>query len=120
MQNPLKGEQAFEVDGQAYRLVFAIDAMAALEDAFDLPMGELAQKLTLHMRSADLVAFIRAGLLQHHPDLTDAAVRGIVGALGIGVALKTVLTAWGLAFAAEAEAPKPARPRKPAAGAGTG
>ncbi|MBW8814037.1 MAG: gene transfer agent family protein [Caulobacterales bacterium] len=119
MDNPLKGEVGFDAAGQRWRMVFGPDAMAALEAHFDESMTEMSARISAHIRVGDLMAFIWAGLMKLHPEVTAEAVRGLVYEVGVGVMVDKVATAWRGAFSTEEEAPKPARPRKRAA-AGTG
>ncbi|MFN4176422.1 GTA-gp10 family protein [Phenylobacterium sp.] len=120
MSNPLKGEVAFRAGDATYRLVYAIDALIALEDRYGKSVAEVGQMIADGMGPRDMLAIWHAGLLECHPDLDEAAAKRLVAQVGIGQALQLIGRAFAAAFLVEPEdgAKRPG-PRK-AAAAGTG
>jgi len=118
MANPLKGEVAFQVEGESYTLVFAVNAICQMEAALDLSVSEIAAELDLGLNVTFLRTVFWAALLQHHGvDLTRAGE--LMTAFGVKPSAKLIIEAFRLAFPQE-DASAPARPPKAKARAGTG
>jgi len=72
--NPVRGETCFETeDGRAFKVVFDLDAVCALEDLRDRPAAHILTQVVMGR-----IGFVRdalwCGLRRHHEDLTQADV----------------------------------------------
>lgn len=117
MANPVRGEVAFEVEGERYVLVFDFNCICSVEDIFDMSISEVGKKMSRGMRATDLRTLVTAGLKQHHPTLTETEVGGLIGKLGADVAGEKLALAMQAAFpdaeAAEGTAtPRPNRQQR--------
>lgn len=116
MANPYRGEIEAEFDGRPYTLCLTLGALAELETALD---GEdilaLAERFEGgHLRAADAIAVIGAGLRGAGHDITDADIarfRVPGGAAGyidiVARLLKATFTPLAGQEAAEAPEKKP-------------
>lgn len=118
MTNRIKGEVAFEADGEDYILLLDFNALCDLEE--DLP-GLMDGTAEIKTPSA-IRAVFHAGLQARHKDISLHAAGDIIQALGIEVAGDLVRQSFEASFStAKGGGGKP-RPRtaRPNAGAGSG
>lgn len=117
MGNVVKGEVTFLDGDVTYTLLFDINTLCTLEAALGLnSIAEL--ELGEGMSTRTLRTVFWAGLIEHHPDLTEIAAGKILTRISSGEALSKVMQAVAAAFPEAANAP--ADPRMQAVGPGTG
>lgn len=74
--NPLKGEGAFHYKGEHYRFTFPWSAIVQFESATGFSYAQLQMQMELCARGGawpllhHIGEFMRAGLSEHHPDMT--------------------------------------------------
>ena len=130
MANRERGEVRFEADGAAWTLVFSVNALCAIEGALDVPITEVGAMMgggagedgkPAGMRISLLRTMVWAGLLDHHPEITERRAGELIHDLGMAEAGQLVGKAFVAAFPEAAKGD--AGPRKPpakAAKAGAG
>lgn len=114
MANPHRGAVTLQAGEEAYTLSFSINAICELEEALDMPVAQIAERLRdeANIRMSTVRLVIWASLLDHHKvGLSDAGE--IATAAGIGPCMEAVGRAFSLAFP---EARGNARPPKAAKG----
>lgn len=92
MPNPARGEVALKAGDQTYTLSMSINAICCVEEHFDLPIAEVADRLNVdNPRMADVRAFLWAALQDHQQGLTmeeagrlaaDGGIPAVLAALG--------------------------------------
>jgi hypothetical protein len=117
MANPLKGEVGFVSGADRYTLVYTIDALIALEEAYGKTVGELGEMLGDDLRMADLRRVFHAGLAEHHPDVDEKSAGRIMSEIGVTEAGSLVGRAFAAAFGG-GEAGQDGGARPPEAGTG--
>lgn len=129
MTNRLKGEVAFTAGGATWKLVYAIDALIALEDHFDKSVEEIGALITAGLGPRAMVPLFQAGLIEHHPEFADLAspelqarVKKLMAELGVGGSLQLIGRSFSMAFLVTPQegAERKAGPRRAAAGTGSG
>lgn len=119
MANPTLGEVTLDAGGEAYRLVFSTNALAALEERLDMSVKKIGALFGDDMRLGHLRVLLWAGLFDHH-DVSELDAGKIMDAAGAAAVGDAIGKAFTLAFPQE-EASDTARPRKAARiAAGTG
>lgn len=118
MANPHKGEVELKAGEATYLLRYSIDAICSLEESLDkgFPaiVAEMASPAT--MRLSVVREVLRAGLQEHHPEITvKQAGELIISAGGAISVLGKVNEAFALAFP-EVEAGDKKSPRQRANG----
>lgn len=96
--NPVRGETAFETeDGRAFKAVFDIDAVCALEDLRDRPASLILAQVMMGR-----IGFVRdalwCALRRHHADLTLEDVGGFLNTIKGVTAAEIVTGALQAAF----------------------
>lgn len=120
MANRLKGEVCVAcLDGEERTLLFDVNAICAIEEAFGAPISDLGARLA-RPSARDLRTLLRAGLMAKHPEIDEAGAGRLLGlaemADAVGAALQAAMPRRG-----ETEAGGDADPRKAAAdGTGSG
>ena len=113
MANPIKGEVAFEVEGEGYTLVLDFNALCDLED--DLP-GLMDGSAEMKSPKAIRTVFA-AGLAKYHAGLSLSDAGDLIQSIGIARAGEIVAEAFNASFGGgETSSPRKARPSP---GAGT-
>lgn len=121
MADNLKGEVHFDAVGQKWTLVYSIDSIIALEEQLDLSVTEIAVALGSKPRLRFLRSVFWAGLLERHPDVTEAEVGKLFIDLGLAAVGDLMGEAFHAAFTPATEAAKgDSPPPKRRAKAGTG
>lgn len=116
MANPIKGEIAFEVEGQDYVLLLDFNALCDLEDDFPGLMDGTAE-----LKSPKAIRRVfHAGLAAHHPDVTLQEAGSLIHAIGLDGAGDLVRRSFEAAFPTAKGGDDAARPRKAPAKAGAG
>lgn len=110
MANPLRGQAAFDVDGEAYTLVMDVNALAEAEDALGMDIDLILAKYGQGTSVRLVRALVWAGLREKHPCSIEQAGKLVSGA-GFLVA-KAVLEKALLNAMPPAEAAKDENPRK--------
>ena len=82
MANPLQGETKLG----DFTLAFTFGAFIALEERVGKKVPQLLQMMQDGLGFADIRDFAWAGLLKHHPELTDAEISAILDDVGFEVA----------------------------------
>jgi hypothetical protein len=118
--NPIKGEVAFEADGQAYILVMDFNALCILEDSLDLGVQEIVARLETQVRGGFLRSLVWAGLQEHQPGITEKAAGQIVGAYGFDKTVALVIEGFAKAFPKREAATGALDPQPPPAKRGRG
>lgn len=100
MANPNRGEVALLVGDQEYKLSFSINAICELEDALDMPVAKVADKLndTDNIRMTMIRTVVWAALRDHHADMTVNDAGQIATDAGIPVVMEAIGRAFTLAF----------------------
>jgi hypothetical protein len=95
-----KRETSFVAAGKTYTMVFSINALCELESDFDDVVGEVAAVLagTGKKRITVMRKVFRAGLSDHHPEVTEKEAGAIMTAIGPAMAFAKVAEAFTLAF----------------------
>lgn len=112
MANPVKGEVAFEVEGQTYKLVLDFNALCEVEEVLGAGGMDLARPKAIR-------AIFWAALLRHHPDVTVQDAGDLIGALGLERAGEVVAEAMNRSGLAGGDGQAAANPQKVAARAST-
>lgn len=109
MSNKAKGETSFEVGGKQYRLVYSINALCELEDAFGEGVIQVAAKMSdpAKLRLKTLRTMFWAGLRDLDGDITEKAAGEMMTELGLARAVKLVSDAFVAAFPEAAAGPVP-------------
>jgi hypothetical protein len=112
MANPFKGEVAFEVGEQSYKLCFSANAIIEMEDHFDKTVEEISNLLrdTDRLRMKNLRAVFWAGLTDHHPGITIKEAGVIITQVGFQRVVELIGLGFSRAFPeveGEANPPKP-------------
>ncbi len=116
MVNPVKGEIAFEAEGQDYVLLLDFNALCDLEDDYPGLMDGSAE-----LKSPKAIRRVfHAGLAAHHPEVTLTEAGSLIHAIGLAEAGDLVKRSFEAAFPAAQEGKETARPRKAPAKAGAG
>lgn len=101
-------QTSFAADGKTYTMVFSINALCELETDFDDVVAEVAGVLSGSgkKRLTTLRKVFRAGLSDHHPEMTERQAGLLMTAIGPQAAFAKVAEAFALAFPiAEADVP---------------
>lgn len=115
MANPVKGEIAFDVEGQEYILLLDFNALCDLEDDFPGLMDGTAE-----LKSPKAIRRVfHAGLAAHHPDVDLREAGSLIHAIGLDVAGDIVRRSFEAAFPVKG-GDDTARPQKAPAKAGAG
>jgi hypothetical protein len=95
-----KRKTSFASDGNAYTMIFSIGALCELEDDFDDVLMEINSVLTgsCKHRLSKMVKIFRAGLHDHHPELTETQVRDLMTSIGVNNVIETMAKAITLSF----------------------
>lgn len=121
MTNPHKGEVSFDVDGTSYTLRFSIDALIAVEDAFDMPFAEVGAMLEgAGRRIRPVRALFWHGLRDRHPEITEAQAGELLTRLTLNAGLELVVRAVRAAFGISDDAAEAASRPPVETPAGTG
>ncbi len=104
MDNPLKGEVSFEVEGEPYTLVLNINTLCILEERLDISIGQLIEKLTNNVRLGFIRSVLWIGLSTYHPDLTEDDVGDLLASLKLTGAKDLIVQAVARAFPTSEEA----------------
>jgi hypothetical protein len=118
MPNPHKGEVELKAGDVSYVLCFSIDAICSLEDDLDKGFPAIAADMAdaAKMRVSTVRTILRAGLREHHPELTlKQAGELIVTAGGAITVLGKIAEAFTAAFPSQ-EASGTKSPRQRANG----
>jgi hypothetical protein len=118
MSNPLRGEVSFKSGDQDYVLVFTIDALISLEEAFDCSVQDLGDRLGEGVRMKDLRTVFHAGLQAHHPNMSEADASRVMSEIGLTEASDLFRRAFLGAFASGKEAKAGERPQRARGGTG--
>ena len=119
MANPHRGQVALHVGDQTFMLSFSVNAICALEDALDLPIAKIIERLEdpENVRMSLVRQVIWSAMQDHHPDVDLMEAGRIASEAGALTALEKASAAIGLAFpAAEEVSQGKARPPKAKAG----
>lgn len=115
MANPVRGEVAFEVEGQGYVLLLDFNALCDLEGV----VPGLMDGATVNMTPTAIRAVFHAGLQDRHAGLSLREAGGLIQALGVERAAELVKAAFEASFPkAGGEGAKRPRKGQPKAGAG--
>lgn len=117
MARTVKGEVAFEVEGEDYTLLLDFNALCDLEDDFPGLMDGTAE-----FKSPKAIRRVfHAGLAAHHPEIDERGAGDLIHALGLEQAGDIVRQSFEAAFPSAKGGDDTARPRKaqPKAGAGS-
>ncbi len=118
MANPHKGQVELKAGDSTYILRYSIDAICSLEASLDKGFPAIVADMSnpATMRLSAVREVLRAGLQEHHPDITvKQAGELIISAGGALVVLGKVNEAFGAAFP-EPEASDKKSPRQRANG----
>lgn len=116
MTNRVKGEVAFEAEGQEYVLLLDFNALCELEDEVPGLMNGTAE-----MASPKVIrAVFHAGLQARHSGLGLRDAGEIIQSIGLETAANLVRLAFEASFPATTGGEGQARPRKAPAKAGAG
>lgn len=121
MKGSVTGVKSFLVGEDRYTMVFAINAICALEEEFDIKAENIGELLT-DGRVKTIRSLFRIALLENHPGMTDLEAGRIMAAVGLDQVAELLLEALSAAFPDVEEGKSDARPQKAAAkpSAGTG
>lgn len=100
MANPNRGEVALLVGDREYKLSFSINAICELEDALDIPVAKVADKLNdaANIRMSLIRTVVWAALRDHHEAVTVKEAGQIATDAGIPVVMEAIGRAFTLAF----------------------
>lgn len=116
MTNRVKGEVAFEAEGQDYVLLLDFNALCDLEDDFPGLMDGSAE-----LKSPKAIRRVfHAGLAARHPGVDLREAGSLIHALGLDVAGELVRQSFEAAFPTAKGGEGASRPRKAPAEAGAG
>jgi len=92
---------SFDFSEKTYTMIYSINALCELENDFDDVFAEVDGLLqgTTKKRTTVLRKVFRAGLSDHHPEMTEKQAGVLMTAMGFHVALMKVAEAFKLAFA---------------------
>lgn len=123
MANPHRGVVEFESAGAKYKLSFSAEAICVLEESVDAGFNDIIGQLadTTKFRMGVVRKLLAAGLSDHHPDLTDDALKKIMRGIGPKDALNLVQKAIALAYGGDdaGDPPVPGQPSEGPAGSAT-
>lgn len=113
MANPNRGEVALLVGDQEYKLAFSINAICELEDAMDMPVAKIADRLNdaENIRMSLIRTVVWAALRDHHEDVSAKEAGRIASTVGVPAVMEAIGKAFTLAFP---EAQGKANPQKAA------
>lgn len=113
MANPNRGEVALKVGDLEYKLSFSINAICELEDAMDMPVAQIADRLndTENIRMSLIRTVVWAALRDHHDDVSVKEAGHIASTVGVPAVMEAIGKAFMLAFP---EAQGKANPQKAA------
>jgi hypothetical protein len=114
MANPHKGDIELQAGEQTYTLRYSVDAICELEDRLDKSFPVIAMEMTdpVKRRLSVVREVLRAGLREHHPDISlKEAGELLVAAGGAPLVLAKIDQAFMAAFP-QAEASDKPSPRK--------
>lgn len=95
MANPHRGEVAFSAGGKDYKLSFSANALCELEDALDLSIHQIAERLGgLNIRIKYVRAALWAGLTDHQPGITIKEAGTILGEINVARAIELITEAF--------------------------
>lgn len=114
MANPHRGEVTLKVGDLDYKLSFSINAICELEDALDMPVAKIAERLQdqENMRMSMVRTVIWAGLRDHHEELTLKEAGMIASEAGVREAMEAIGAAFAQAFPEVKETVNPKRAAK--------
>src|SRR4051812_9393367 len=71
-KRPTLPERDLKIGDKSFKLVFSFRAIAALEEAYDLPIKKIAARMQSaeDVRIVDLRNLLWAAMREHHPDMT--------------------------------------------------
>ena len=116
--NRLKGEVAFEAEGESYTLLLDFNALCDLEDSLPGLMDGTAE-----IKSPKAIRRVfHAGLAAHHPQIDERGAGSLIHAVGFAEAGELVRLAFEASFPGADGGKVASRPQKapPKAGAGSG
>ena len=112
MVNAVKGEVAFEVGGQAYKLVLDFNALCEVEDVLGAGGMDLARPKAIR-------AIFWASMLRYQPNVTVQEAGDLIGALGLEEAGRIVAEAMNRSGLAGGDGEAAANPQKASRAAST-
>jgi hypothetical protein len=98
--NVAEKEATFNFSDKTYTMIFSINALCELENDYDDVFAEFAGLLSGSgkKRNTVLRKVFRAGLSDHHPEMTERQAGLLMTAMGFHAALTKVADAFTLAF----------------------
>lgn len=115
MANPNRGEVDLIAGDQTYTMRMSINAIANIEDHFDMGINQVAELLSdaKGMRIGNLRTIVLYALKEHHPELDVAAAGEVIGKAGFDVTAAAIQQAMVLAFPnAKAGSARPQKPKR--------
>lgn len=97
MANSVRGEVAFEAEGEDYTLVLDFNALCDLEEDFP---GIMSGGVELSSPRAVRSVF-RSALAKYHPDIDERGAGDLIQSVGIQKAAELVASAFKASFPAE-------------------
>src|SRR5262245_51744581 len=94
MANPVKGEVPLEIGGKRYVFVLGSYGLAALERRVKMPWFKFFRRATVEGGDwgiDDVLASLHAGLLKHHPYLTEMDVADLIDEAGLATINKAII-----------------------------
>lgn len=100
MANPHRGEVALKVGDLEYKLSFSINAICELEDALDMPVAQVAERMkdAGNLRMSLVRTVVWAALGDHQEGITAKEAGRIVTEAGIPAVMEAIGKAFSLAF----------------------
>lgn len=107
MANPHRGQVPLVAGEATYTLSMSINAMCALEDHLQRPIGEIMLEMYAVQANPGRLsmklprAVLWAALQDHHGEIDEAGAGNIIGEAGVAAAMAAVTRAMTLAFPAK-------------------
>jgi len=113
MANPHRGQVAITVGDLELTLSFSVNAICELEDALDLPVSKIAEKLNdpENLRMSLVRTVIWAALQDSHPEIDMQTAGNIATVAGTAKIMEKVGEAFQIAFP-DAQKGGASRPRR--------
>jgi hypothetical protein len=91
MANPIKGEVAIDIGGQRFTFVLGTYGLAALERRLKTPFPKIFERAAAGEWGIDeVLAVLHAGLLRHHPGMSEQMVSDLIDAAGLDYISTTI------------------------------